>query len=235
LRHRINDWRRAAVLGLVLSASLGAAAPATLAQGSARAELAKAIRVDDAHALRTALLRGADANARDELGEPVIVSAAKAKAWNSVRALAELRGTELDAANREGATALMYAALHGEMPLVRFLVSRKAQVNKTGWTPLHYAAANGHTEVVGFLLDHHAYIDAESPNGTTPLMMAARQAHPSTVRQLLDEGADPTPRNQAGLDASDYARAAGDPKLAEWLTEQSQAFRRRYGGTTPSR
>ncbi len=222
-------------MAAVLVACLAAAAPGAIAQGTSRAELARAIRVDDAHALRTALLRGADANGRDEFGEPVIVSAAKAKAWNSVRALAELRGTDLDAANREGTNALMFAALHGELSLVQFLVSRKAEVNKTGWTPLHFAAANGHAEVVRYLLERHAYVDAESPNGTTPLMMAARQAHPSTVRLLVEEGADPTPRNQAGLDASAYARAAGDPKLADWLAERAQEFRRRYGGSTPSR
>ena len=227
-------WR--ATLAAALAAGLIAAAPAALAQGApTRADLARAIRADDPHALRTALLRGADANARDESGEPVIVSAARAKAWNAVRALAELRGTDLEATNREGANALMYAALHGELATVQFLVSRKAEVNKTGWTPLHFAAANGHVEVVRFLLERHAYVDAESPNGTTPLMMAARQAHPTTVRLLLDEGADPTPRNQAGLDASAYARAAGDPKLAESLAERAQEFRRRYGTPAPGR
>ncbi len=230
---------RRRLVGLALAAGLSAAVPphaVAQSQPSAavRAELARAIRVDDAHALRTALLRGADANGRDEFGEPVIVVAAKAKAWNSVRALAELRGTDLDATNKEGANALMYAALHGEQPLVEFLVSRKAEVNKTGWTPLHYAAANGHVPTIRFLLEQHAYIDAESPNGTTPLMMAARQAHPTAVRLLVDEGADPTPRNQAGLDAAAYARAGGDPKLAEWLAEKARDFRRRYGTFTPA-
>lgn len=217
------------------------AAPA-LAQSGARGELLRAIRVDDPHALRTALLRGADANMRDELGEPAIVIAARAKSWNAVRALAELRGTELDAATREGVNALMFAALHGELAVVRDLIGRKAEVNRRGWTPLHYAAANGHADVVRLLLEHHAYIDAESPNGTTPLMMAARQAQSTVVRLLIDEGADPTPRNQAGLDAVAYARAGGDPGLAEWLATRTEAFRARYGvpaatpgpGATPS-
>ena len=231
----MKSWARRSAVALSLAAALGTGPTAAVAQSSARAELARAIRVDDPNALRTALLRGADANGRDEQGEPVIVAAAKAKSWNAVRALAELHGTDLDAANKDGANALMYASLHGELALARFLVSRKAEVNKTGWAPLHFAAANGHADVVRFLLDQHAYIDAESPNGTTPLMMAARQAHPDTVRLLLDEGADPTPRNQAGLDAAAYARAAGDPKLAELLAERAQAFRRRYGSPATSR
>jgi ankyrin repeat protein len=238
LRHFVNirsgSARRSIAAAALAAAVLGGIAPSAFAQGAARADLMRAIRVDDPHALRTALLRGADANARDEFGEPVIVTAAKAKAWSSVRALAELRGTELDATNRDGANALMYAALHGEQALVEFLVSRKAEVNKTGWTPLHFAAANGHVDTIRFLLDRHAYIDAESPNGTTPLMMAVRQAHATAVKVLLDEGADPTPRNQAGLDAAAYARAGGDPKLAELLAEKARDYRRRYGTFTPS-
>jgi ankyrin repeat protein len=221
--------RRRVLAGLAIA--LGTfGAPVAAQQARAIDDLLRAIRRDDPSGLRTALLRGADPNAVDGGGTPVIVVAAAAKSWGSVRALAELQGTRLDATNREGANALMFAALHGELPLVEYLVSRKAEVNKTGWTPLHFAAANGHADVIRFLLEHHAYIDAESPNGTTPLMMAARQGHPTSARLLVDEGADPTPRNQAGLDAAAYARAAGDPKFADWLASQATAFRAKHGG-----
>ncbi|MCV4600843.1 ankyrin repeat domain-containing protein, partial [Escherichia coli] len=79
------------------------------------------------------------------------------------------------------------------------LISRGADVNKTGWTPLHYAASQEDVRIVRLLLDHHAYIDAESPNKTTPLMMAARYGSEEIARHLLDEGADPTLRNERGL------------------------------------
>ncbi len=235
LRPSTDRIRRATVGSALGVALLVAALPVARAQTGPSAELMRAVRVDDAHALRTALLRGADANARDEFGDPVIVAAAKAKAWSAVRALAELRGTDLEATTKDGVNVLMIAALHGERPVVEFLLARKAEVNKTGWTPLHYAAANGHVEVVRLLIERHAYIDAESPNGTTPLMMAARQAKPTTARLLVEEGADPTPRNESGYDAAGYAKAAGDPALAEWLAERAKDFRRRYGTFTPNR
>jgi hypothetical protein len=222
-----TPMRRRWVSGLVGALLLGARGTVS-AQTTARDELFRAIQRDDAHALRTALLRGADGNALDDAGEPAIVLAARSKCWNAVRALVELRGTRLDAANRDGSTAIMYAALHGELQLVRDMVGRKAEVNKAGWTALHFAAANGHVELIRFLLEHHAYIDAESPNGTTPLMMAARQAQPSAVRILIDEGADPTPRNQSGLDAAAYAKLAGDTDLSAWLGRQADAFRLKY-------
>lgn len=226
---------RRRLLGALVAATFAQAAGAQPAADARHRDAALlALQRDDPHALRTALLRGADPNLRDELGTPLLVQAARLKAWQSVRALAELKGTELDATNREGANALMFAALHGELVVVRDLVGRGAEVNKTGWTPLHWAAANGHADVVRFLLEHHAYIDAESPNETTPLMMAARQSQPTTVRLLIDEGADPTVRNQSGFTAAEYARAAGDPKLADFLGQQADAFRRRHGTTTPA-
>ena len=226
---------RRSLLGTALLAL--AFAPVVRAQGTGaprhRDAALQALQRDDPHALRTALLRGADPNLRDELGTPLVVAAARLKAWQSVRALAELRGTDLDATSADGVNALMFAALHGELPVVKTLVARGAEVNKTGWTPLHWAAANGHAEVVRYLLERHAYLDAESPNQTTPLMMAARQLHPTTVRLLIDEGADPTPRNQSGHTAADYARLAGDPKLAELLAREADAFRRRHGASAP--
>jgi ankyrin repeat protein len=229
-----GSLRRRLTLVLIAGAAARFAGPAAAQSASptaVREALFGAIRRDDAHAVRTALLRGADSNALDDAGEPAIVLAARSKCWNAVRALAELRGTRLDATNRDGSNTLMYAALHGETELVRSLVGRKAEVNKTGWTPLHFAAANGHVEVIRFLLEHHAYIAAESPNGTTPLMMAARQAQPSSVRLLMDEGADPTPRNQSGLDAAASAKIAGDLELSNWLARQAEAFRLKHRAT----
>jgi uncharacterized protein len=61
------------------------------------------------------------------------------------------------------------------------------------------------------------------------LMMAARQGKPSMVDLLLEEGADPTIRNQSGLTAADYARGAGDERLASLLAERAMAFSRRHG------
>src|SRR3990167_3125082 len=91
------------------------------------------------------------------------------------------------------------------------LNTRKAEVNKPGWTPLHYAASNATTvsvDMVRLLLEHHAYIDAESPNRSTPLMMAAHYGSTDVVQLLLEEGADPMIRNEQGMTAIDFARRA---------------------------
>ena len=97
------------------------------------------------------------------------------------------------------------------------MIERDADVNKTGWAPLHYAATGGHLAMIELLLENHAYIDAESPNGTTPLMMAAHYGTPAAVKLLLEAGADPRLKNQLGLTAIDFANRAGRQDAAELI------------------
>ena len=112
----------------------------------------------------------------------------------------------------------MLAAIKGHTDIVKTLLARDAEVNKTGWTPLHYAASGVQAQqaaIVALLLEHHAYIDAASPNGSTPLMMAAQYGSTEALQLLLDEGADPTLKNQLGLTAADFALRVSRTESAE--------------------
>ena len=106
------------------------------------------------------------------------------------RTLVDWPRTNVETRTPNDESPLMMAALKGYTEIARKLVERDADVNKTGWTPLHYAATNGHLAVMELLLENHAYIDAESPNGTTPLMMAAHYGTTAAVKLLLEAGAD---------------------------------------------
>jgi ankyrin repeat protein len=197
-----------------------------------RAEFFDGIKRNAPREVRTALLKGMDPNTvHPELG-PAIVAAAAQQSYEAVRALLESPETSVDASNARGETALMFAALHGEIDVMKLLMRKGAQVNRTEWTPLHYAASGGKPEVVRFLLESHAYIDAQSPNHTTPLMMACRHKHVSVARLLIEEGADPTPRNDSGLAAADYLARNGEGELAAWMRERAREFEARYGTTT---
>lgn len=190
-----------------------------------------ALRRDDAPTVVGLLQRGFDPNAVDPQGTPALIIAVRDRAHRVGQALIAQPQLDVDRRNALDETALMVAALQGDLASVRALVQRGAQINRPGWTPLHYAATGGHADVVKFLLDESAYIDAESPNGTTPLMMAARQKQVTVLRQLIDEGADPTLRNQAGLDAADYLERWGERDAAEFVRSQADAFRRRHAQT----
>lgn len=200
--------------------------PGSASPGS---EFWEQLKADDLGAIRFELGRGVDPNVTHPEFGPAIVHAARFSAFEVTRQLARMRTIRVDAEGAGGETALMLAALQGDQPTVRLLIERGAQVNRPGWTPLHYAATGGQLAIVRMLIDHHAFIDAESPNGTTPLMMAARMKQPGAVRLLVELGADPTMRNQVGLDATSYLERVGLRDDAAWLREQALQYLLRYG------
>lgn len=177
-----------------------------------------AIKRDDVGAVQNLARRGFDLNTRNAAGEHPLFLALRDDAPAVADFLVGQSKVDVNAISEKGETPLMMAALKGRLTLARRLIDRKAEVNKTGWTPLHYAATHSGTEspaMVRLLLEHHAYIDAESPNRTTPLMMAAHYGNPGVVKLLLEEGADPLLKNQKGLSAIDFAQGANRAESAE--------------------
>ncbi len=179
-----------------------------------------AIRRDDAGAITALLRRGFDPNTVDAKGVPALVLALQLESFKAFGALLQAPGLKVDQPNPQGESALMLAAIKGHLDLARALVARDADVNKTGWTPLHYAASGTGDQqpaMLALLLEHHAYIDAGSPNGSTPLMLAAQYGTRASAQLLLEEGADPAIKNQLGLAAADFALRAGRKDLAQQL------------------
>ena len=176
-----------------------------------------AIRRDDPKAVQTLLQRGFDPNSVGPDGNPGLILALRDGSLKVAATLAEAPDLQVEARNRNDESALMLAALKGQAGLVKRLIERGADINKPGWAPLHYAATQGNLDILRLLLDAHAYIDAESPNGTTPLMMAAHYGTVDGVRLLLEAGADASLKNQLGLTAQDFARGAGRPEMADLI------------------
>jgi len=165
----------------------------------------KAIEFDEAPTVQQLLIRGFDPNTPSpDLQTPLILAIQKGSE-RVAQVLVAHPQMQVNRPNPNDETPLMLAALKGREALVLALLKREADVNRPGWTALHYAATGGHANIVRALLEHHAYIDAESPNGTTPLMMAAYYGTPEVTKLLLEEGADTLIRNHLGLTALDFA------------------------------
>lgn len=130
--------------------------------------------------------------------------------------------------NQLGETPLMIAAIRGATDVAHRLLDLGAELNRQGWSALHYAATSGKVEMIKLLIEYNAYVDAHSPNGTTALMMAARFNHRPAAAALLAFGADPTMRNEAGLSARDYALKNANRDLAFWLEMEEVSFTNRY-------
>lgn len=181
------------------------------------------IKRDNPEAVERLLNRGFDPNTLDPDGVHGLYLALRDGSLKAAQVLIAWPKTHIEWRTPQDESPLMMAALRGHTDLVRLLLARDAHVNKPGWAPLHYAATNGHLDIMRLLLDQHAFIDAQSPNGTTPLMMAAHYGTPAAVKLLLEAGADTQMKNQLGLSAIDFANRAQRKDVAEMIAATIRA------------
>ena len=210
--------------GLVVTACLPAQAQ------DAENELIRAVLQDSAAAVRRLLAAGADPNAKNSKDQPALTLAVQEGALQAADALLADARLQPEQRNANDESPLMMAALKGQLDMVRRLIALGAHVNKPGWAALHYAATGGHLSILDLLLEEHAFIDAQSPNGTTPLMMAAMYGTPEAVKLLIQAGADINMRNDKNMTALDFARAAERQNAVELLV---QAYRYSQDGGHP--
>lgn len=94
----------------------------------------------------------------------------------------------IDYLNREGKTALHYAAIGGKLELGQLLVKYGAKVDyssaRTRMTALHYAAEVGDLPFARFLLNNGAEIDVKNNLGLTPADLARTNNHWNILRLL---------------------------------------------------
>ena len=176
-----------------------------------------AIRNDNVGKLNNLLQRGFDPNTRNEKGQPGLTVAMREQSPKVARVLVDQPTIDVNALNLAGESALMIAAIKGDLASVKLLLDRGARLNQPGWTALHYAASGQEPKTVEWLLDRGAEIDALSPNGSTPLMLAAQHGSEVSVDLLLARGANMALRNTQNLGAIDFARSGGRDYLVKKL------------------
>src|SRR5947207_2655312 len=132
------------------------------------------------------------------------MTAARTGKVGAVKALLSRRAV-VDAKERRGQTALMWAAAEGHAPVVELLITAGADFRTplpdSGFSPLFFAAREGRTEVVRALLKAGAdvnesmqprKISGKGPRkGMSPLVLAVENGHFDLAVALLEAGADP--------------------------------------------
>ncbi|XP_033121907.1 uncharacterized protein LOC117120918 [Anneissia japonica] len=126
---------------------------------------------------------------------------------------------------KDGATALYWAACSGHASVISVLLDAAADVNVTvkwGSTALHAAADRGHTECMKLLLEHNADPNIQNQNGDAPLHLAAYRGYEKACLILLEFNVDVTIPNKGGKNAQQEAQAGQHFELAKILEEKSR-------------
>ncbi len=96
--------------------------------------------------------------------------------------------------DKDGQSALMFAAFNGHTKIVKLLIENKVPVNTkatTGRTALMYASSGPFPQTVQQLIENNAEIDiVDNVEHFTALMFAASEGQLEVVKILLKVGAD---------------------------------------------
>ena len=198
---------------LMLASTAGCARQGTdVNQGQAfanpgSAQLADAVLAGDDALARELIAGGANPNAEDDRGEPLLQWAMKRGDRGAFRLLLEL-GADPARGNRDGRTALHLAAMGKSSDWLEVLLAHGMSPDTpntiTGATPLFDALRADSDGNIGLLLQAGARLDVADRNGTTPLHQAALVKNADAVLRFLEAGADPRATDGAGATFQNY-------------------------------
>ncbi|MBI5528380.1 MAG: ankyrin repeat domain-containing protein [Deltaproteobacteria bacterium] len=218
-------------LGLALEAGLPAVERELLARGARAARgdrlvtraLFEAVEKQYVERVRALLAAGADPNATDEIGRPLIFEASDIKEGAGLVRLLLDHGADPNSRNAEGRTLLRHAMAWRNEPLAILLVERGADPNdrlNVGWTVLHDAILENMDGLARALLERGADPDATDGSGCGPLGWAIEPRHAAIAAALARRTADPNQRARGGLPVLVHAALAGMAEIVEILLDR---------------
>jgi ankyrin repeat protein len=155
---------------------------------------------------------------------PTLLETAESGDHVAAMRLLSAKGTDVNAAGADGATAIMYAAANNDLELVRALIKAGANVkleNQLGTSAITEAAIIGSAPVIETLLKAGADPNFKTPNGETPLMAVARAGKVDAAKALLDAGADINAKETWGeQSALMWAAAQSQPDMVKFLASR---------------
>lgn len=154
--------------------------------GGKRTPMSVAAEIDEVEIVRLLVNRGANINTKDYGGlSPVLYAA-----------FYDQRRTAGFLLKRGAKDQFFAAVLLGDVPTLRNMIARGADVNQRGpmgMTGLHGAATQNHLKIALLLLQNGANpnLKLAGDSSVTPLFSATSQGHPKMVELLLRHGANP--------------------------------------------
>lgn len=118
-------------------------------------------------------------------------------------------GVKPNAKSKQGESAILFAALKGQLNIVKYLYHYDPKAkDKFDTNTLMYAAIGGQLNVAEYLYEQDPKVDLNKQDtyGNTALMYSAMGLAGNTVLPfLLERGANPNIKNENGMKAIDFA------------------------------
>ena len=132
-------------------------------------------------------------------------------------------GTDVNAVQSDGTSALLYAIHQNDLELATALVTAGASPNhqnEYGASTMGEAAMLGNSEILKLLLENGANANLPNLEGETPLMVVARAGNLEAAALLIEYGADLNAREHwGGQTAAMWAAAQQQPEMLALLIE----------------
>ena len=125
----------------------------------------------------------------------------------------------INTTNENGYSPLILACYRSNIPVVKFLIEKGADINKVSdmGTALMAATVKKNLEIVQLLLDKKADPNITDPNGTTALIYTVQFNAPDILKLLLQYKADKNLKDKSGKTAFEYAVFAGNEQIINLL------------------
>jgi ankyrin repeat protein len=145
-----------------------------------------------------------------------------------VKELVEAEPAAARSYSPDGFPIMALAAAFGHEEVVRYMLSKGADVNAvatngSGYTALTGAVASGHAAIAKWLAENGADVNYRYARGYSPLLTAAANGHLEIVKMLVASGADPDARTDDGKNALAFAAERKHEEVAEYLRGQGLA------------
>ena len=131
---------------------------------------------------------------------------------------------DINGKDANGHGALAQAVRNGDLPMVRLLIEKGADVSvrtNAANTLLMLAVLAKNAAIVELLLTRASEVNAQDQVGDTALMLAAGSAQNDIVEMLIEAGADLQLRNKEDLNAFQIANNSGHEETAAIIRERS--------------
>jgi ankyrin repeat protein len=176
--------------------------------------LVRAVQNDDEREVRSLLERGADPNARNEIGED-------GSFWSQLARV--LRPIKRDST---GDTVIFEASQRNSSRVAQLLLQYGADPSARSWqgqTPLHSAAQWDVGDLVGILLQNGANPNLADDKKQTALHRAIEWENDGAVQKMLESGADVSRMDANGRTALALARTRHSPAIIKIIESHTAA------------